>query len=205
MPNPKTNYYRATPTKEGECKCGLLTPKLTEVEKVKDGHVVAWWPLANEPPIYKRSIEKVSCFAKTPGGAVIGSATGESGFKGGERCICKTTEKPDVDLSEEMHGDFAALQEVRYYRPVHAEAVGTFNIDKKLVKKIGKAYNPKRAELAGYDEKGKPIFEEYGGESFPDEDAIIHIRDEINKKFGIPTKRRKDDLGAYLKKLGYKE
>lgn len=167
------------------CSSGLLKPQLTDVEKVKDGHVVAWWPLQNEPPIYKRSFEKVLCFAKTPGGAIIGSVTGESGFKGGARCILGTAEQPDVDLSDEMHGDFAALGEVRYHRPVPTKVFGTFKVDAKLLKRIGKAYSPPRWECTGYNDKGKPTYEKYEGESFPDEDKIKRLRDEINKKMGF--------------------
>lgn len=171
---------------------GLLKPQLTDVEKVKEGHVVAWYPMADEPPVYKRSTEKVLCFAKTPGGAVIGSATGEQGFKGGGRCIVGTNEKPDVDLSDEGHGDFSAVGEVRYYRPVPTKIVGTFKVDKTLLKRVGKAYSPPRYTFVGTTKTGRPIYElDEDAESFPDSDKIAEIRDEINRKMGYPVHKRK--------------
>jgi hypothetical protein len=59
---------------------------------------------------FVRSREKVLCFAKNPGEAIIGSVTGEGEFKGGKRCILETSDKPDVDLSDELVGDFGILK-----------------------------------------------------------------------------------------------
>lgn len=142
MSSRDSNYYRAFRS-DGKCQCGLLNPHLTDVEKVEkvNGHAVKYWsPLMNEPPIFFRSTEHVLCFSKEIGGAVIGSVTGEHGFSGGHFCICMTTDKPDVDISDEEVGDFPVLEEVRFHKPVHTVLVGEFTVDKKLLQKIERAY-----------------------------------------------------------------
>jgi len=157
-------YYRAFRTPE--CECGLLIPKETDVEKVETrgdyAFVKCWQPIINEPPIFFRSTEKVLCFSKTAGGAVIGAVTGETGFTGGKLCICETIEKPDIDISDELVGDFPVLEEVRFHRPVKTKVTSEFTVDAKLLKKITDAYHPEFSE-------------------FPDVDRLIKIRKEINR------------------------
>ena len=126
----------------------MLTPRETTVERVRctEGEkglyceVVYWAPLVNEPPIFWSSTEKVLCFSKTPGGAVIGSVTGEDEFKGGRRCICVTSDTPTIDISDELVGDFQILQEVRYRNPVNTKTFGEFTVDDALLKEIATAY-----------------------------------------------------------------
>jgi len=160
-------YYRAVFPENGKCECGLLTPHQTDVERVKvyeDGlaEVVYWSPLVNEPPVFYRSTEKVLCFSKTPGGAIIGSVTGERAFIGGDRCICETHGKPDIDISHVTVGDFEVLEEVRFKRPVKTKALGMFSVDQKMLKEIEAAYDT-----------------EYG---FPNIPKLLKIRRTINRK-----------------------
>ena len=138
-------YYRAIPVPEDyPCECGLLEPHLTDVEKVKcrDSfcQLVYWAPLVQAPPFFARSTEKVLCFSKTPGGAVIGSVTGEYEFEGGKRCICETTDKPDVDISHELVGDFEVLEEVRFHKPVNTKVTGEFVVNDKTLREIEACY-----------------------------------------------------------------
>lgn len=178
-------YYRAFPSIKGKCTCGSLEPHKTDVERVRavNGHEVVkeYFGMVNEPPIYWRSTETVLCFSKTPGGAVIGSVTGEQGFKGGNRCICSTTEEPEVDISDEPSGDFPVLEEVRFKRPVKTEVVGEFEVTDKLLKQIGHAYEApmkcpiwKEGEVIGW--------EEIEDETFIDTGKLERIRNRINRQ-----------------------
>ena len=177
-------YYRAFPAPKGKCVCGVLKPELTSVEKTRkvNGHeVVKYYPVVNEPPIYWRSDEKVLCFSKTPGGAVIGSVTGERGFKGGNRCVCVTEEQPDIDISHEMTGDFPVLEEVRFKRPVKTEVVGEFEVTDKLLKQIEHAYNTpiktpiwENGEIVGWEENEE--------ETTIDLDKLERIKNRINRQ-----------------------
>ena len=129
-------YYRAIHTKDGACDCGLLTPELTVVERLNEFG----------EPIYRfgnfwASSEEVLCFSESVGGAVIGATTGEFGFRGGQYCICKTEETPEIDLTLEIIGDFLVLDEVRFKRPVETEKVGLFTVTPDLLAKIEKAYD----------------------------------------------------------------
>lgn len=156
-------YYRAIQA-DGPCECGVLLPQWTDVEKTKkvNGDVVSYWaPLVNEPPVFWRSTEKVLCFSKTPGGAIIGAVTGEIGFRKGIFCVCETTDNTDVDISDATVGDFSILEEVRFHKPVETKVTGTFVVNDKLLDKIGKAY---------------------GTEPFLNINALLKIRDAINKQ-----------------------
>jgi len=175
-------YYRAIPSPKGVCNCGLLIPRLTEVEEVikVDGYEVKKdYPLVNEPPIYWRSAEKVLCFSKSPGGAIIGSVTGERGFKGGNRAVCLTAEVPDIDISHDLSGDFPILQEVRFRRPVHTECIGEFYVTDELLHEIERAYNtPLKQPIWS---NGKIVGWEETEETFIDTDKLERIRRQINK------------------------
>lgn len=160
-------YYRAVRIPAGRCKCGILIPRGTDVEKVEIisdnlAEVKYWQPIVNEPPIFFRSTEKVLCFSKTPGGAVIGAVTGEIAFTGGRFCICETTEQPDIDISHVVVGDFSVLEEVRYRRPVDTRFVGESTVDDRLLKEIANAYETKSG--------------------FPDVDRLVDIREKINRE-----------------------
>ena len=146
-----------------------------ECEEGKEGKVcwVKYWaPIVNEAPIFFRSTEKVLCFSKTPGGAVIGSVTSEEGFTGGGRCICETTDEPTIDISDELVGDFSVLEEVRFHRPVETKLTGRFMVDKKLLNEIEEAY--------GHGEEW---------EGFPDTERLTRVRDGISKQIKGTTKR----------------
>lgn len=159
-------YYRAIQKIADICKCDTLIPKWTEVEETKEvnGHAIKFWaPMVSEPPIFWRSEEKVLCFSKTPGGAVIGAITGEREFRKGTFCICETTDKPDVDISHEIIGDFSILEEVRFHKPVETKLKGCFVVGENLKTEIEKAYG---------------IGEEWAG--FPNTDNLLKIRNRIN-------------------------
>lgn len=140
----KKYYYRAIKIPESDkCNCGLLEPKFTDVEATDEkGYLKFWAPIVNEPPIFPRQTEKVLCFSETPGGAIVGAVTGEEGFNKGRYIICKTKnpEAPDVDLSKELVGDFFALKEVRFKRPVKTECITEIRIDDKTIEEIASNY-----------------------------------------------------------------
>ena len=153
----KKSYYRAIHTKDGACDCGLLTPEPTVVERVNEFG----------DPVYRfgtfwASPEEVLCFSENVGGAVIGATTGEEGFRGGEYCICKTEEIPDVDMTHVTIGDFEVLEEVRFKRPVMTTPVGAFKVTPELLAEIEKAYDCQF-----------PTYEEFV-ESEGEEMAILH-------------------------------
>jgi hypothetical protein len=185
--NPR--FFRAVMPRDAHCTGGVIEPRMTEVEKVKGDSVIAWYPTTDSPPIFARSQEKVLCFARSPGGAIIGSVTGENGFAGGPRCIIGTDQKPDVDISKELVGDFGVIEEVRYHKPVQTVHVGNFTVNKDLLTRIEKAYENPRYELIDYkkDKNGKPIYNKPVSEKTDDvylnEDKIKAIRNEINRHF----------------------
>lgn len=191
-------YFRAIHLSPGEpCNCGMLTPYKTDVEKVEkiNGYQLKYWmPEVNEPPIFSRSTEKVLCFSESPGGAVLGATTGEYEFAGGRMCVCETTEKPDIDLSDEMVGDFEIVREVRYRKPVETDVTGPFTVNEKLLNRTTDAYQwtpdregfVKEVMADGYTrDYAEGIYEQFWEDkSIMNKEELATIRDEINRDFG---------------------
>jgi len=139
------NYYRAIHNKNYN-GCDTLKPKSIPHEKTKNGKLV--YKIYDNEPFFAMSHKPVLCFSKTIVGALTGAVTGKKGFRGGKYHVCKTTSKPDIDLSKKHIGDFANIKEVRYNRSVKAKHIGSFDISSEVAKKVASLYRKKRPDLA---------------------------------------------------------
>ena len=142
------NYYRAINNIHYK-GCGLLKPYPISHEMDRNGKLV--YQVYDNEPFFTMSREPILCFSKTISGAITGAITGERGFNYGIFYICKTTQKPDVDLSNRHIGDFADIKEVRYKRPVQTTFVKKVNISRVLSNKVEtlyeKGYYPQAVKL----------------------------------------------------------
>lgn len=87
---------------------------------------------------FQTSDVKESSFSKTLVGAIMGTIQGFSG-EGGRIAIFRTSEKPDVDISDCGY-DFSAFREVRFRRTVPVERVLILEFDAGFSKQLMSCY-----------------------------------------------------------------